>query len=312
MREGSDVHDEQPDPAPGKTADDVLSGAWRDHRAYLLDVAFRMLGSISDAEDVVQEAFSRLMSADTEAIADVRGWLMVVVGRLCLDQLRSAHTRRELSTDEIERDHRGLPDTRTPDPADRVTLEDTVRLALTVVFEQLTPPERVAFVLHDVFRFSFESVSSIVGRSPAACRQLASRARRRIAASTDPPRFAVDMGEQHRLAQRFIEACAGGDLEPLMQVLDPDVAGDVDFGDRRHAPRRAVGRHDVADGLLRRFGPRSGMTLVSQPVNGQPGVLAFHRRRLVSVLLLDERDGLVTHIHAIAGASHSAAWIRLH
>ena len=272
-----------------------FAAAWRLHRPYLLDLAFRMHGRIADAEDAVQEAFSRLMCADIDEIHDVRGWLIVVVSRITLDQLRSATARREIPAASEDLDGRSA----TPDPADRITLEDSVRLAMLVVLERLTPAERVVFVLHDVFQFSFDTVASIVGRSPAACRQLASRARRRIRSDTEPARFDVDLREQHRLAQGFIAACAGGDLDALMQLLDPDVAGDVDFGGRA-APQWALGPLQVARGLLRPFGPSSGKILVSHPINGRPGVLAFRGNRLIGVLVLEERAGRITHVHAIA------------
>jgi RNA polymerase sigma-70 factor (ECF subfamily) len=254
-----------------------------------------MRGRIADAEDAVQEAFSRLVSADIDTIDDVRGWLIVVVSRISLDQLRSATARREIPAVSEDLDAMGA----TTDPADRITLEDSVRLAMLVVLERLTPAERVVFVLHDVFQFSFDSVASIVGRSPAACRQLASRARRRVRSDTAPARFEIGVREQHWLAREFIAACAGGDLDALMQLLDPDVAGDVDFGGRA-APRRAVGPRQVARGLLGPFGPGSGKSLVSHPINGRPGVLAFRDNRLIGVLVLEERAGRITHVHAIA------------
>src|SRR5881227_2391034 len=166
--------------------DERLAEAWRDHRQYVLDVAYRMLGSVTDAEDVVQETFARLLRAEDE-IADVRGWLVVVATRLCLDQLRSARAKREAYVGpwlpEPVVESAGAP----VDPADRITLDDSVRMAMLVVLERLTPAERAAFVLHEVFRFSFDDVSTIVGRSPEACRQLASRARRRIEEGTAPP-----------------------------------------------------------------------------------------------------------------------------
>src|SRR5439155_8911186 len=200
-------------------AGDRLAGVWREHRRLLLDVAYRMLGSINDAEDVVQEAFARLMRVDLEGIDDVRAWLVVVVTRLCLDQLRSARARHEayigpwLPEPLIE-----LPGAE-PDPADRVTLDDSVRMALLVVLERLSPAERAAFVLHDVFGFSFEAVGTIVGRSPAAARQLASRARRHVEAETSPARFEVDPLELRRAAERFIGAASSGDLDALLEVL---------------------------------------------------------------------------------------------
>src|SRR5919197_5836874 len=183
---------------------DDVAVAWQAHHRYVLDVAYRMLGSVSEAEDVVQEAFARLVDRAGDGIEDVRGWLVVVVTRLCLDQLRSSRVKRESSVGAwlpepvIESD--------LVDPADRITLDDSVRMAMLVVLERLTPAERAAFVLHDVFGFSFEDVARIVGRSIEACRQLASRARKRIAEETGPARFDVDGEELGRIAERFITA----------------------------------------------------------------------------------------------------------
>jgi len=278
--------------------DAEISELWLAHRAYLVDLAFRMLGNIHDAEDVVQEAFGRLLPQELAAIDDVRGWLVVVVSRICLDQLRSAHHRRETNTEADEIDRRATSD--GGDPADRVTLDDSIQIALLVVLQQLSPAERAVFVLHDIFQFSFDAVASIVGRTPAACRQLASRARRRIEEESSPARFEPDLAAQHLVAQRFIEACAGGDLDALMKLLDEDVGGDVELG--ALGPPRAPlrGRHTIARNLLAMFGPRSGMTLVSQPVNGHPGLLAFRGTDLYGVVQMKTRDALVYDLHAVA------------
>src|SRR6266566_6401570 len=187
--------------------------AWRENRRYLLDVAYRMLGSISEAEDIVQEAFVRLVRADLDGIEDIRGWLVVVVSRLCLDQLRSARSKRETYVGPWLPEPLIEPPGEEFDPAERVTLDDSVRMALLVILERLTPAERGAFILHDVFRFSFKDVAEIVGRSPQACRQLASRARRHIQAETGPARFDVDPAQLGRIAGRFIEASSTGDLD---------------------------------------------------------------------------------------------------
>jgi RNA polymerase sigma-70 factor (ECF subfamily) len=284
-----------------RTGSDELVGLWREHRSYLVDLAFRMLGNIQDAEDAVQEAFTRLLKVDVDELDDVRGWLVVVVSRICLDVLRSARTRHEAAVGAID-DTRSAASTATgPDPADRVSLDDSVRIALLVVLNRLTPPERAAFVLHDVFQFPFESVAEIVGRSPAACRQLASRARRRIESETDPGRFVPHRSEHDELARRFIAACSGGDVAALAQLLDPDVVGDVDLGP--DLPPRAPlhGRDVVIRNLLGFFGPRSGAVLVSQPINGEPGVLAFRDGQLLGIVVCHLReDGLIADIHALA------------
>jgi RNA polymerase sigma-70 factor (ECF subfamily) len=208
---------------------------WLDNRPFLLDLAFRMLGNISDAEDMVQDAFARLLRTDIGQIDDVRGWLVVVVTRRCLDTLRSARIRRVARADEgadtmRQSDSAG----RVPDPADRVTLDESVRLALLVVLENLGPAERAVFVLHDVFRYPFQTVASIVGRSPQTCRKLASRARRRVAAETGPARFAVEPEEHRLVAQRFIAACSGGDVKALRSALRTRCAEDSGRAHQRH------------------------------------------------------------------------------
>jgi RNA polymerase sigma-70 factor, ECF subfamily len=280
--------------------DPRIAEAWRDHRRRLMDVAYRMLGSVSDAEDAVQEAYARLMRNGVDGIDDVRGWLVTVTSRLCLDQLRSAHSRRTsyvgpwLPEPVVDAPTLGI------DPADRITLDDSVRMALLVVLEQLSPAERTAFVLHDVFQMSFDEVASIVGRSSAACRQLASRARRHIESEGEHTRFQVDAAEQRRLVERFAAAANSGDLEALLEVLDPDVAGDADSGGLvPGAARRArVGRDHVATNLLRNVTGR-GVEFRVADINGEPGVVGVYDGRIVAAVVLFTRNGLIHHIHAI-------------
>ena len=272
---------------------------WRENRPFLIDLAFRMLGNIGDAEDMVQDAFTRMLRTELDQIDDVRAWLVVVVSRLCLDTLRSARTRHGARAGDGA-DPLGRLDVVADsiDPADRVTLDDNVRLALLVVLEKLTPAERAVFVLHDVFRYPFDAVASIVGRSPDSCRKLASRARRRVEGDAGPARFAVEPDEHRQLAERFIAACAGGDLEALTRLLDADVSGQVELG-AGHLPAPVVsGRDRVGPNLLRFFGGATGVTLVSQPVNGWPGTLAFKDGRLYALLVLETRAGLIYDIHA--------------
>jgi RNA polymerase sigma-70 factor, ECF subfamily len=273
--------------------------AWREHRRYVLNIAYRMLGSVTDAEDMVQEAFARLVREDLDTIDDVRGWLVVVVTRLCLDQLRSARAKREAYVGPWLPEPVISPPGAEPDPADRITLDDSVRLALLVVLERLSAAERGAFVLHDVFGFSFEDVGTILGRTPEATRQLATRARKRIDAQTEPARFAVDPAELRRIADRFIEASSNGDLDALMDVLDPNVSGWTDTGGLPGSPRRAVhGRERVAKQFLR-FVETFGIRLAPMPVNGEPGIVAFHDDTLIAVIAFETRDGLVTRIHGM-------------
>ena len=214
----------------GCMEDVSLEIAWSAHRRRLLDIAYRMLGSLSDAEDVVQEAYARLARADRGAIDDLRSWLITVTGRLCLDHLRSADVKRRAYVGpwlpEPLVDFPGAD----ADPADRVTLDDSLRMALLVLLEQLSPAERTAFVLHDIFQVPFDEVGAIVGRSPAACRQLAARARQHVQSETRTARFHIDATEQRRVAERFAAACNEGDLEALLKVLDPDVVGEFDSG----------------------------------------------------------------------------------
>jgi RNA polymerase sigma-70 factor (ECF subfamily) len=258
-----------------------------------------MLGDLGQAEDVVQEAYARLARADVDQIDDVAGWLVTVTSRLCLDALRSAKRRPALAD--------GGLDERLPsndlDPADRVTLDERVRQALGVVLERLTPAERTAFVLHDVFQYSFEAIAEIVGRTPAACRQLASRARRTIAADAGPGRFRVEPAEERRVTERFIEAATGGDLAGLLAVLDPDVTGDGDGGD----DGTAIGADAVAARLLYYLGPGTGSTLLSFPVGEDAGIVVLRRDRVAALLTLTLRDGRVHHMDAVVRPSRLAA-----
>jgi RNA polymerase sigma-70 factor (ECF subfamily) len=284
-----------------------LGRAWREDHRYLLNVAFRVLGSISDAEDAVQEAFARLVDQNLDAIGDVRGWLTVVVSRLCFDRLRSADRQRRSAT--ALDDHEPRP-ARDMDPADRITLDDEVRLALHIVMTHLTPAERIAFVLHDVFSYSFDAVSEVLGRSPAACRQLASRARRTINPA-DSGRFTVEAAEAHRVAEHFITACSTGDFEGMLALMDPDCSSRVDigvavgdvvdlpgYGERRHRPP-VTGREAMARIALRYNGPGSSITLLSVPGVGKPTVVGVHDGRVVSFITLTVVGGRITHADAV-------------
>jgi len=288
-----------PDHPDRRGADEGLEAAFRAHRGRLLNVAYRMLGSVRDAEDVVGEAYVRLLAHGLDGIDDPLGWLMAVTSRLCLDRLRSSELRR-----------RHYVGTWLPEPiievravdgdlADRVTLDDSVRMALLVVLEQLTPPERTAFVLHEVFRVPFEEIATLVGRSPQACRQLASRARRRIDA--DPAsRFRADPAEHRRVVHRFAAACQSGDLDALVAVLDPDVAGDFDsggmlpgapLGPLRGAAPIAYHLKEVFAGVACDFEVTG--------VNGDPGVVVRVRDRVVAVIAIAVSDGRIQLIHAV-------------
>jgi RNA polymerase sigma-70 factor (ECF subfamily) len=289
----------EPPDAPA-TSDDgsELPALWRAHRRRMLDLAFRMLSDYGEAEDVVQEAFTRLARADRAAIDDPEGWLVVVTSRLCLDRLRS---RRRHPTDPVEAVGEAV-DPQAHDPAAHVTLVDNVTLAMHVVLERLSPAERASFVLHDVFQYSFEEVATIVGRSPASCRQLASRARRSLRAESAAGRFTVESAQDRELSERFIDACSGGDLDGLLSLLDPavDGAGDV-------VPEVVAGAPAVAAGILRYLGPPASPTLVYLPVGDRVGVVALRGRRVLALILLTVREGLVVHVDALAGEGPRAA-----
>lgn len=279
--------------------DEQVVQAWNAHRPYLIDLAYRMLGDIGAAEDVVQDAFARMLRSAPGDIEDDRGWLIVVTSRLCLDQIRSAWSRRERAHDATSIEFVGpAEEAWRADPADRVTLDDSVRLALLVVLQRLSPAERVVFVLHDVFQMPFGTIAETVGRSIPACRQLAHRARQKIASGSAGPRFDVASAEHHVVTQRFIAACVHGDLPGLLAVLAPDAWGDVDLGAAASRPRIVqTGADRVARNLLRLW---TGATMVSQPAGGQPAVLGFRGRELVGVLVLHVRDERVQAVHAIA------------
>jgi RNA polymerase sigma-70 factor (ECF subfamily) len=268
-----------------------IADAWAEHRPYLVNLAFRMLGDIGDSEDVVQEAYARLITAGPAGIEDARGWLIVVTSRLCLDQLRSARRRltdpRDLAADESRLEGLGSA---FVDPADRITLDDRVRLALDVVLSRLTPPERVVFVLHDVFAVPFDGVAEAVGRSPAACRQLASRARAKIDPAP-PVRRPTDGPENRRIADSFIAACAGADLAGLVAVLDPAVSGWVDL----NRARVFTGRDRIAPNLLRFWGPPA--ELVAVHTGELPLLLAFRDRRLRAVIELVVAQERIAEVH---------------
>src|SRR6201999_2242408 len=221
--------------------------AGRSHRPYLVNLAYQMLGDVGEAEDVAQEAFLRLSRADASQIDDVRAWLTVVAGRLCLDQMRSARARHE------QPDASGafeVVPSRDADPADRVTLDDEVRTALLEVLRRLSPGERVAFVLHDVFQMPFDEIAETVGRPVGTCRQLARRARAKFSDASSRVSDVSD-AEHQVVTERFITACATGDLQSLTAVLDPTVWGvGTILGDFAPPPQISHGREAVRTNLL--------------------------------------------------------------
>jgi RNA polymerase sigma-70 factor (ECF subfamily) len=272
----------------------AVTRAWENHRRRVLDVCYRMLGTLIDAEDAVQETYARLLRHDSGEIDDVEAWLITAAARVCLDKLRADGVRRRyvgpwLPSPILE------PRSTEPDPADRITLDDSVRFALLAVMEQLSPPERVALVMHDVFGLTFGQIAEVTGRSPAACRKLASRARATI--RRDPePRFQVDPASARRVAERFASACAEGDLAGLIAVLDPGVIGEFDSGGRILGAPDAplVGADLVAITLVRTLSG-AGATFTVLDVNRQPGVVVELHGQVMAVITI-ETDGEKVHV----------------
>lgn len=270
---------------------------WTKHRQRVMDVAYRMLGTVTEAEDVAQEVYLRLDRQDLDVLEDVEGWLVTVTARLCLDELRSARVTRRTYVGPW------LPEPLVPqradgdDPADRITLDESVRLALLSLLERLSPAQRTAFVLHDVFGLPFEEIASIVGRSVTACRKLASRARQQVHGER---RFTVDRDELHRVVEEFRRACRHGDLAALTATLDHDATGEFDSGGRLPgAPTTSVaGGQHVAALLLSSFDGRP-VDFVSAQVNGEPGILVMLHDRIVTTISVQVADGRISHIRAI-------------
>src|SRR5512133_3534935 len=200
------------------TDQELLARRFEDHRTYLHSVAYRMLGSTGEADDAVQEAWLRLSRTDSDQVENLRAWLTTVVGRVALDMLRARKARREQPDDHLEPI---VSESTEENPAEEAELAASVGLAMLVVLENLSPAERVAFVLHDMFAVPFAEIAEITGRAPDAARQLASRARRRVRGSVPPSD--VDMAEQRRVVDAFLAAARAGDFEALLEVLDPDV-----------------------------------------------------------------------------------------
>jgi len=252
---------------------------FEEHRSHLTGVAYRMLGSLADAEDAVQDAWLRLQRVDRASIDDLRGWLTTVTGRLCLDRLRSARVTREayvgpwLPEPLVAR----LPDT-APDPADVAVLDESVRMALLVVLEQLTPEQRVAFVLHDVFAVPFDGVAGVLGVSTVAARQHASRARKAV--HDRAPRRRASAGEQRAVLEAFFTAARKGDLDRLLQMLSPDVVLTSDGGGGVQAARRPIEGADKAArfllGILDKARPAE-LAFEIASVNGEPGLVGWVR-----------------------------------
>jgi RNA polymerase sigma factor (sigma-70 family) len=237
------------------------------HRDHLRAVAYRMLGSASEAEDAVQEAWLRLSQSDDEVIRNLGGWLTTVVGRVCLDMLRARRSRREWYIGSWEPEPDG-----GPGPEQETVLADSVGVALMVVLETLNPAERLAFVLHDMFGVPFEEIAPLVDRSPAAARQLASRARRRVRGGTPPE---PDLPRKREVVAAFLAAARAGDFDALVELLDPDVVFRSETGQRPWlAPALLTGAADVARHTVT-AGSRFASLCQPALVNGAPGIVVL-------------------------------------
>ncbi|GLI26474.1 RNA polymerase sigma24 factor [Agromyces rhizosphaerae] len=274
---------------------------WSAHRRVVRDVAYRVLGSVADAEDVTQETYVRLLARlddpDAAPLDEPRAWLVTVASRLAIDRLRAhEHSRRAYVgpwlPEPVVTDERTMPE-------DRVTLDDSVRMALLVVLEQLSPAERTAFLLHDVFDLGFDRIADVLGVSPAAARQSASRARKRIAAEGEA-RFPVDPATAQRLTERFAAAASDGDLDGLVELLAADATGHFDSGGFfQDAPEGVVsGAPEVARRFLAGVGGL-GLAFEVAEVNAEPGVVVRRHGRAVTVIALDFGGDRITAIHGI-------------
>ena len=265
------------------------------NRDHLRSVAYRMLGSVSEAEDAVQEAWLRYDRAHADEVQNMRAWLTVVVSRVCLDMLRSRRARREdLFDGELPEPIVTLEE--PDDPEHQVLMADSVGLALQVVLDNLSPAERLAFVLHDMFGLAFEEIAPIVERSVPATRQLASRARRRVRGA-EPSSSASD-SQQRRIIDAFLAASREGDFDALLEVLDPDVVMRIDAG-RTPQTGELHGASDVAGMVLAQGAPRArfGRPAV---VNGAPGVLVARGERVLAVAAFTTANGRITSLNIVA------------
>ncbi|NUW46605.1 RNA polymerase sigma factor SigJ [Nonomuraea rhodomycinica] len=286
-------------------------------RRQLINLAYRLLGSLADAEDVVQETYARwyaMSGAQRQAIASPGAWLTTVAGRICLDVLGSARARRESyvgewlpeplpdRTEWIEE----RPGDTTADPADRVTLDESVNMAFLVVLESMTPAERVAFVLHDVFRYSFAEVAEVVGRSPAACRQLASSARRRIRDARTP---ATPAARRAGVVRDFKQAWEAKDIDALIGLLDPEATAVGDSGGLVSAVLDPVeGGERIARYLIEVIGMAPDLAILERTVNGQPGLVAQREGLIEAVFAFDVAGDRITRIWAVRNPEKLRPW----
>ncbi|MBB5867723.1 RNA polymerase sigma-70 factor (ECF subfamily) [Allocatelliglobosispora scoriae] len=279
-------------------------------RRQLTNLAYRLLGSLADAEDAVQETYARwyaMSEQQQEAIESPGAWLTTVAGRICLDVLGSARVRRERYVGEWVPEP--LPDSARwigGDPADLVTLDETVGMAFLVVLDSMTPAERVAFVLHDVFCHSFAEVAEIVGRTPAACRQLASSARRRIRALQAS---AVPAGQRVEIVRDFKKAWEAKDIGALIGLLDPAATAVADGGGQASTVLRPiVGSEQIARYAIDIVTWVPGMTILESTVNGEPGLIAQQGGVTVTVIAFDIADGRIRRMWAVRNPDKLRPW----
>jgi RNA polymerase sigma-70 factor (ECF subfamily) len=282
---------------------ELLAERFEENRGRLRGVAYRMLGSMNEADDAVQEAWLRLSRSDAGRIENLGGWLTTVVARVCLDMLRSRVSRREESLDA----RASVPLVRSADgmdPEQEALLADSVGLALLVVLDRLAPAERLAFVLHDMFAVPFEEIASIIGKSATAARQLASRARRRVQ-GTAPARSA-DLSQQREVVDAFVAALRSGDFEGLVAVLDPDVVVRIDEGaGAPGAPREIHGARSWARGALA-FTQLVRFTQAAL-IDGSAGLIYAPGGHLQRALQFEFANGKIVQAHIIADPGHLRA-----
>ncbi|KOU61735.1 RNA polymerase sigma 70 [Streptomyces sp. MMG1533] len=278
---------------------ELLADRFEEHRGHLRAVAYRMLGSLAEAEDAVQETWLKLSRTDAGEIQNLGGWLTTVVGRICLDLLRSRTVRREDPLDDTFVPDPVIRPLTVTDPEQEVLRADSVGLALLVVLETLEPAERLAFVLHDMFAVPFDDIASILERSSAATRQLASRARRRVQGGT--PSAEPDLGRQRQVVDAFLAASRAGDFEALLAVLHPDIVLRVDSGvlvGGAAVSKLVSGAKAVAEQALmfRQFAPLAQLALV----NGEIGLLNAPDGQLQSVMGVTVVDGRIVAMYILA------------
>jgi RNA polymerase sigma-70 factor (ECF subfamily) len=302
---------------PGHVRPDPGLSAIMSERRHLINLAYRLLGSLADAEDVVQEAYARwyaMSRPQQDAIASPGAWLTTVAGRICLDLLGSARARRETYVGEWIPEPlpeptewiSGRPGGIAVDPADRVTLDESVNMAFLVVLDSMTPAERVAFVLHDVFRYSFAEVAGIVGRTPAACRQLASSARRRLRAAQAPP---TATAQRAGVIRDFKRAWEAKDVGALIGLLAPEATMIADGGGLVGTALRPIeGGEQIVRYALAITGMAPGLTLLERTVNGRPGLVAQQGGATAAVVAFEVAGDRITRIWVVRNPDKLRPW----